>query len=57
MQANPYADHSDFVLSRIHDFFRTYKPIYQDREWAEKKKAQVAAEIARREAEDQEGHQ
>lgn len=54
MSANPYADHSDFVLSRIADFFRTYKPTYQDREWAAMKKAQVEAEIERRKAEDEE---
>ena len=56
MSANPYADYSSSALSRIAEFFRTYRPIPQDREWAEKKKAQIAAEIERREAEDAEGH-
>lgn len=46
------ATHSDLVLSRMNEFFKTYKPTYQDREWSEKRHAAIKAEIARRKQED-----
>ena len=36
-------------------FFDHYRPNRQDAEWAERKKAEIAAEIRRRELEDEEG--
>lgn len=55
MSSNPMASYTDFALFRIKTFFDHYRPPFKDLEWAEKKKAEVAAEIERREQEDQEG--
>ena len=52
--ASTYSEHT---LQKIALFFAHYKPSVMDREWAEERKAEVAAEIKRRKEEDKESHQ
>lgn len=54
-QNYPMASHSDQALAKLKTFFDHYKPNYQDKEWAAKKKAEVNAEVERRNLEDREG--
>ncbi len=50
--AQSYSDHT---LRKMALFFKTYRPIYQDAEWAKARKAAVDAEIERRRKTDEEG--
>lgn len=47
--------YTDHTLRKMALFFKTYRPTYQDVEWAKARKAAVEAEIARRAKEEQEG--
>jgi hypothetical protein len=49
------SEHTTFVLTRIREFFRGYRPTFQDKAWAKAKLAAVEAELARRGKEDTEG--